>query len=55
MEDSDNVGSLELRNLIGIQKEMLDEHRRLRYLTVWLIVLTVLLLCTSCLAAAYAH
>jgi hypothetical protein len=44
---------IELDNLICIQKEMLDESRRLRYLTAWLIVLTLLLLGISAVTAAY--
>lgn len=43
----------DLDNLICIQKEMLDESRRLRSLTAWLLVLTVLLLGISAVTAAY--
>ncbi len=43
----------DLDSLICIQKEMLDESRRLRSLTAWLLVLTVLLLGISAVTAAY--
>jgi hypothetical protein len=52
MRDTKELGAVELESLIVIQEEMLDEHRRLRYLTVWLIIVTVLLLGVYILAAA---
>lgn len=44
--------AIELDSLICIQKEMLSENRRLRYLTVWLLVLTLLMLGITAVTAA---
>lgn len=48
-KENDEVG---LGSLIGIQESMLEEHRRLRYLTAWLLALTVSLLGISILTVA---
>lgn len=53
MNEPSDMSRVELQNLVGIQKEMLDEHRRLRYLTAWLIVLTLMLLSITVVTAAY--
>lgn len=52
MKRTKELDKVELGSLIGIQEEMLEEHRRLRYLTAWLLALTVFLLGISIMTVA---
>ncbi len=52
MKRKKELDAVELGSLIGIQEEMLEEHRRLRYLTAWLLALTVSLLGLSVVTVA---
>ncbi len=47
MEKTREIKKDDFDNLLTIQREMLQENRRLRLLTAWLIILTAMLMCTS--------
>jgi hypothetical protein len=43
MERTYSADKLDISNIISIQKEILEENKRLRFLTAWLTALTVVL------------